>query len=329
MLHSSRAGRIATVAVGCAFGASSTALGSPQILTFIRDANGAWRSPLDSQDPQAVTENYWRSPVSQPPGETFRRGVIATAGDELGDDLDLVNYQPGSILSAAGWNIVNLSSNQSLTGADFMLRWYRRSDMTLLGSEFVEFRSPFPIPAASGAKLGDSDGFVAHLQIPLDDEICFTNQILQTIGIELADAGQMYGGPLNTGSSSSFVRNFTDGQMVDAGSAPLNNMLLYVRSQPIPTPATASVALIGLIACTRRRRRPACPWLGMGMRDASHAHADEAFHMTLAVRAPGCPRHTEVLRGRGRASLTVVLHVVACATTDRPCGQWCVTQQRL
>ncbi|MDX2148431.1 MAG: hypothetical protein SFZ23_13005 [Planctomycetota bacterium] len=192
----------------------------------------------------------WTPPL---PGRTVLNSVLRVGGDEIGDDLNLTNYQDG-VLDSMGWTLVNTSSNDDIVSYGFRIRFTDSNT----GEVFVDRTypaTPLPTPIPPGARLRSSFPFGSQLsfQIPVRPRMYFTIQYFDVVGASVDDIGLLYGGPTTVGSSSRFIRNFTTGQDIDLGGSN-QNLGFYIRVRPIPTPGAVSFALLSLGLATRRRR---------------------------------------------------------------------------
>lgn len=107
------------VLIGCALAGLVSLLLAPVVRADIvqrviaQDEQGRWveRAMDDNQNPQSdVVENYdnWRR--SNRDGHTVFFGDYRVGGNEIGDDMQLVDYS-GGIMDNLGFSRVNLSSS--------------------------------------------------------------------------------------------------------------------------------------------------------------------------------------------------------------------------
>ncbi len=206
----------------------------------------------DELSPAAVQSNYdscsgrIRGGVSEPVG------LLRIGSHEVGDDLDLIN-NPG-ILSTMYTSVANLDQqNRDITQTTTTNRWYDRDTGELLLS--FTFTQYYALPVAPGAsyRVRADDGFWSFLNLQLPSRIYFTEQETDVVGAGPESIGRIITSPITLGSSSNFIRDFTDGIDIDLGPNQVN-LCYAVRSTPIPAPATAGAMAASLLISLRRRR---------------------------------------------------------------------------
>jgi hypothetical protein len=194
----------------------------------------------------------FRSFISFPPGMTILDQRIRTGGREIGDDVNLIGYDGGS-LNRCGTTLVNLSTENLLTRFQLTMRWYRQGDLQLLSSYTFVAGIAGGLPPNTGGLFFQRADFLTPLGITVEPNVYFTVQYSNIVGVSIDDIGQLYGGPINTGSSSRFIRDFTTGQMIDLGSDQ-QNLGLKIDFNPIPSPGPAALIALAAIIGTCRRR---------------------------------------------------------------------------
>lgn len=225
-----------------------------------RDGRATLEDPAsryrNGPSPQSAVEVYdnFRRPDYDPPGNTLIRGRLRTGGHEVGDDMFLDHFE-GGLLDSSGFTIANMSDGETLTAVRIAFRFYEEDQVSLLGEFVVGLELGFPLPPRSAGTYRWSEGSLLDLRIPIQSEMYHSIQFSDAEGAPLADLGQLFGGPPNTGTSSRFVRDFTAGQAIDLGDEPLNNLFMFVRSSPIPGIGGDSVWFCACIGVARRRRR--------------------------------------------------------------------------
>ncbi|MDX2146909.1 MAG: hypothetical protein SFZ23_05255 [Planctomycetota bacterium] len=192
----------------------------------------------------------WTPPL---PGRTVLNSVLRVGRDEIGDDLNLTNYQDGFI-DGMGWTIANLSTTNQITSYRERLTWIDRDTSQILGSVTYggePLREPIPPGARFRVDIPSSS-----VRVPVRPRMYFTIQYFDVVGASVDDIGLLYGGPTTVGSSSRFIRNFTTGQDIDLGGSN-QNLGFYIRVRPIPAPGVCAAGLFAFGAlATRRRRSP-------------------------------------------------------------------------
>jgi hypothetical protein len=199
----------------------------------------------------SVTEVYDNARDDFAGGRTVLFGRTRTGAREVGDDLSLSAYS-GTTLDSTITTIVNFSEDSELRRVRRTLRWYERSDSRLLGEVSAIVQFIVPLPPRTGGVLYDAEGLWDDFNILLQSDIYFTLQYTDPLGINVEDLGQRYGGPINTGSSSRFIRDFTLGQDIDLGDDQ-TNLGMAIRVNPIPGPG--SIMLLATLPMLLRRRR--------------------------------------------------------------------------
>jgi hypothetical protein len=222
-------------------------------LEIYRDENGvSWTRPSTTPRliPATGDQSYdnWRS--SSEGGETSLLTRFNNVGtQEIGDDLVLSNCSP-SFVNDLGFTLVNGSRTQGISRYRSTFRFYDEN-LTLLGvvSEVVNTIFP-PFGAAS---IFTSGGYFRPFNIPTAPRMFMTTQYTEVIG-DNSLVGLLYGGPVTTGSSSRFIRNFTTGQQIDLGGED-QNLGFFIDTVPIPGPGALTVMAVamGVVGCRRRR----------------------------------------------------------------------------
>jgi len=204
-------------------------------------------------DPAAVRAyDNWRYPGGG--GNTSTRGQIRTGVQEVGDDLQLMSGAAG-IVNDLGWSVAHTGSTGALSALRVIKRFYAADSLALLFTDdaFYNFVGVTIRPGES-AIIFSNGGLYRGLNIPALERMYFTLQFSDPVGMEVADLGIGYGGPINTGSSSSLIRNFTTGQNIDLGTDPQNNLLFFIDSVAVPAPSAAAVLGCGSLLALRRLR---------------------------------------------------------------------------
>jgi hypothetical protein len=202
--------------------------------------------------PADFTEVYDNARDDFVGGRTVLNRRARTGGREVGDDLNLSSYS-GTTLDSTIHTIVNFSQDAELRRIRSTFRWYDRADSRLLGEVSFPAQFAVPLPPETGTIIYAAEGFWDSFNITLADQIYFTLQYSEPVGIDIEDIGQLYGGPINTGSSSRFIRDFTLGQDIDLGDDQ-TNLGMAIRVNPVPAPATA-LAVMTICPWLARRRR--------------------------------------------------------------------------
>lgn len=224
------------------------------------DDNGRWIERLVEPGelgvvPQGeVIENYdnFRSPEIWD-GQTIFDGRFVQVGDrEVGDDLVLSGYQAG-IVDSAGFTRTNLSIERFMINFDLDLRFYRSSDLALLGEVLFTVVGAVPLEPGGRRFTYVEPGGLRSFGIRLDSEVFMTVKYTNVQGVRAEDVGQLVGGPINTGSSSSLYRDFTLGQNLDLGETPQANLGLSVRTV-VPSPSGVGLLVATASGLLRRRR---------------------------------------------------------------------------
>jgi hypothetical protein len=191
----------------------------------------------------------WRGPFNF--GFTVLDQTLRVGGDEIGDDVNLRRFTPG-IIDSFGWTLANLSSTNTITNANFRFRFYNRDNGALISSLTTGFFDPgINLAPLTGSQFRFIPGTLSFRNLGVTERMYMTMQVVDIIGIPMADVGVLYGGPITNGSSSSLIRNFTTGQDIDLG--PGKN-LGFLVSVTVPAPG-AAVGVFALSLFASRRRR--------------------------------------------------------------------------
>jgi hypothetical protein len=207
----------------------------------------------DGADPTAI-EGYdnFRGSWAFPPGATNLNGRLRTGGNEVGDDIRM--SVPGrGLIDRVGTTMNNFSVDGTVERFRRTWRWYNATDFTLQGELSFLVTIAGGLPPLTGGIFNQPRGFLAEFGIQVEQNVYFTVQYSEVVGVSINDIGQLYGGPINTGSSSRFIRDFTTGQMIDLGSDQ-QNLGLKIDFNPIPSPGAGGLLVVAGIWGLRRRR---------------------------------------------------------------------------
>ncbi|MDX2147809.1 MAG: hypothetical protein SFZ23_09835 [Planctomycetota bacterium] len=185
-------------------------------------------------------------------GNTVLNQTIVTGGRQVGDDLNLVGFQ-NQTLDSTIFTIANTSTTQALRVVTVSQRWHDEQGRQV---GRVETRGAFfpPLPPGQSRIVFDAQDFLDSFNITLRDRVFMSTQFSDPIGPDVSELGQLAGGPINTGSSSRFIRDFTRGVDIDLGSNQIN-LGYAIRLNAVPSPGVASLGVLGLVAMSNRRRK--------------------------------------------------------------------------
>ncbi|MDX2147177.1 MAG: hypothetical protein SFZ23_06605 [Planctomycetota bacterium] len=187
----------------------------------------------------------WRGP-SDGGVTNLALGRQRVGGDEYGDDVQLANWNPSSV-SNVGWTFANMST-QRFTALGVAIRFYNQNSMLVGEDSAVYFGS---VPPGTRATVSGPAGYLIPFNIPTTENMTISVEFFRADGIDIADMGMLYGGPISAGASSDFIRNLTTGQQIDLG--PGNNLGFFIDTV-IPAPSTGVLVLGGVMIARRRRR---------------------------------------------------------------------------
>ncbi len=210
----------------------------------------------DRQVQPAVLRAYdnWRFPGWG--GQTSTRGATRIGGQEVGDDLILTDATDG-VVNDIGYSIANVAAvgGGSLSGVGIHFRFYDgvTNELMYTDSAYYTFVGFVIRPGEVGRGFFEG-GFFRSFGIQTRAQMYLTMQFYDPAGLGIEDLGLGYGGPINTGSSSSLFRNFTTGQNIDLGADPQNNLLFFIDSVVVPAPTVCSVIATSSLFALRRRR---------------------------------------------------------------------------
>lgn len=251
--------RSISVSACVAIAAATTLVEAQYVFRDDRTSGTLTATSLDDlmNDPASGARSYdnWRYPGGGG-GDTLVNGRVRVGAQEVGDDLNLAVWQ-GSVVNDIGYSVVNMaaSGGGSLTGVGQHRRFYDADTGELLytDSAFYTFVGFSLRPGEGGIGYTDG-GFYRGFGIPARQRMYMTMQFFDPVGISIEDMGLFYGGPINTGSSSSLIRNFTTGQNIDLGANPQNNLIFFIDSVVVPSPSSFSLLAASSLLAVRRRR---------------------------------------------------------------------------
>ncbi|MDX2146234.1 MAG: hypothetical protein SFZ23_01830 [Planctomycetota bacterium] len=178
---------------------------------------------------------------------------VRTGRQVFGDDLNLVGpFGPGYIIDSAGFSLANYSRTGSISALVARFRWIDRDTQTQVGQLDLNLQL-VPIGPGQRDRVRGDIGTLRFLNIPVRPRMYYTTEFLSVTGIDIADIGISYGGPIGVGSSSRFIRNFTTGQDIDLGSEN-QNLGYLIRTYPLPAPGSVLVLPSLALFASRRRR---------------------------------------------------------------------------
>ncbi|MBU6412554.1 MAG: hypothetical protein KGS45_03705 [Planctomycetes bacterium] len=213
-------------------------------------------STFAANDPlPAIERSYdnWRG--TNRGGQTVRRGALTTGSSEYGDDLVFASTETVR-LSDLGFTVANLANSGSITGFDLRIRIYSATTMEVLLDDFANYvLIGGGIDPGRAGYVFSEGGFFFGTNTIISTPVFITTQVTSVQGIDLSQVGVGYGGPINTGSSSSLIRNFTSGQNIDLGADPQNNLLFFIDSVVVPSPSSVSLLAASSLLALRRRRK--------------------------------------------------------------------------
>ncbi len=223
---------------------------------YWRDTDGARRFELvddSSTDPAAGQHAYdnWRGP-NRGGVSLFPRGLsefpIGTA--EIGDDLYLIPTGPSTV-SDIGFSYMNASTTSVITHFRSTIRFYNH-DLLLVGIDAFDHDLALQ-PGVRVAIFSDSYFYLSY-NIPVTSLMYMSVQFTDIVGAGPNDMGMVVGGPITTGNSSQYLRNFTTGEPIDLGTTEQKNLRFFIDTVSVPSPLSIAGLLAGLGTCLRRRR---------------------------------------------------------------------------
>lgn len=198
--------------------------------------------------------NNWTTPdwpYFGGPGQTSVGTPLIIGSHEVGEDMQLLPGTGGK-WSDRGYSMHNGSSDQFVTEYRQTFRWYSMSGVLLhTFTLLVGFQEPL-LPGESALIFTGPESYLRRNYI-LPEQFFFTVQYSQFYEYDINNIGVLTGGPITDGFSSNFARDFTTGQNIDLGDQ-YSNIMFYIRTQPIPSPSSASLLAASSLLALRRRR---------------------------------------------------------------------------
>ncbi len=223
---------------------------------FWRDSSGSRRFEYvndSSLSPAAGLHAYdnWRG-ASEGGVSQFPRGrsefPIGTA--EIGDDLYLVPTGP-AIVSDIGFSYMNASTTSVITHFRSTIRFYNH-DLLLVGID--EFDHDLALRPGIRVAAFSNSYFYLGYNIPVTSLMYMSVQFTDIVGAGPNEMGMLVGGPITTGNSSQYLRNFTTGEPIDLGTTEQKNLSFFIDTVSVPSPLSITGLFAGLGTCLRRRR---------------------------------------------------------------------------
>lgn len=193
----------------------------------------------------------WRYPGGDPPGQSLIGERLVLGNVEVGDDLLLASWQPSKV-NDIGWSLCNNSATGSLTFFGATIRFYDNS-LALLGTDTATYSGQTFRPGAR-ALVQSSGGFYGRFNISTTQAMYMSIEFFATVGVDPADVGVLYGGPITFGNSSQYIRNMTTGQLIDLGADPQANLGFFIDTVAVPSRSSAALLATSSFLALRRRR---------------------------------------------------------------------------
>lgn len=225
-------------------------------LRYYMDANGqrCWEeTDTDVLSPAAGDQVYdnWRGPVTG--GRTrFPIGTseYQTGTAEIGDDLQLINNGPGRVTDI-GFTYLNASATNVITSFTWNIRFYNQN-FEQVGIDIYTLN--LGLQPRAGVKVFSDGYFYYPFNIPTSQQMYMSIQFTDIVGAGPGDMGMLVGGPITTGNSSQYLRNFTTGELIDMGTTSQRNLGFFIDSVSVPAPTVLLASCIALPIALRRRR---------------------------------------------------------------------------
>ena len=225
---------------------------APESPALVIDLQGnVMGSGGDTRLPINTNYDNWTNPSS------LLVGLFLAGGNEIADDLHMVNTGSGWV-NDAGVNVANANcSLGNLTGGTGAMRWYDFTTAAYIGG--ISFNLPALNLAAGGSvRLNFGANTLTPFNIHLNSDAYMSLQMLTTTwsnpGCTIANAGYQLRAPINVGTSTDQLINVTTNTPFNFGGNPLANTGLYVKSDFTPEPATLGLLGLGGLTLIRRRR---------------------------------------------------------------------------
>ncbi len=214
-------------------------------------ASGMFVDVADAVAPAVETTLFdsWLKPDQG--GATNYLGIVPTGFDKVGEDM-LGRSQLGGVVSDIGYSIANLSSNRSIRFNRITYDFWTLDGVLIASRSRDEFFASAILPGQL-ARISFGPNQFRNFNVVVPDHFYMTVQRESFDGVPESAFGVMWGSPITVGSSTRFYRNFTTGMSIDLGSAQ-NNLTMYVKTDPIPSPSSASLLTASSLLTLRRRR---------------------------------------------------------------------------
>lgn len=214
-------------------------------------ASGMFVDVADAVDPAVETTLFdcWTTPSFG--GQSRWQGNILTGFDKVGEDM-LGTSQLGGVVTDIGYSIANLSSNRSIRFNRITYDFWTLDGVLIASRSQDEFFASAILPGQL-ARIFFGPNQFRNFNVVVPDLFYMTVQRESFDGVPASAFGAMWSSPVTAGTSSQFYRNFTTGESIDLGSAQ-NNLTMYVKTDPIPSPSSASLLTASSLLTLRRRR---------------------------------------------------------------------------
>ncbi len=213
--------------------------------------SGMFVDVADAVDPAVETTLFdcWTTPSFG--GQSRWQGNILTGFDAVGEDM-IATGNLGGVVTDIGYSLANLSSTRSIRFNRITFSFWSLEGMLIASHSRDEF---FAVPIRPGelVQIFFGSNQFRQIGIVVPDQFVLTIQRESFDNVPASAFGVMWSSPVTAGTSSQFYRNFTTGQSIDLGSAQ-NNLTMYVKTDPIPSPSCASLLTASSLLALRRRR---------------------------------------------------------------------------
>jgi hypothetical protein len=210
-------------------------------------ASGMFVDVADHVRPQTEVTLFdsWNGPVS------LIQGYLTTGFDTVGEDMFSSN-RLGGIVTDIGYTLANLSTTRPIRYNRIVYSFWSLEGDLIATRPFDEFFA-VAIQPGQAVKIHFGSNQFRFFDVTVPDQFYLTIQRESFDNVPASAFGVAWSSPLSVGSSTEYYRNFTTGQNIDLGSNQ-NNLTMYVKTDPIPSPSAASLLAASSLLALRRRR---------------------------------------------------------------------------
>jgi hypothetical protein len=191
----------------------------------------------------------WHGPSQG--GSSLIQGYLPTGFDAVGEDMVGATSQ-GGLVTDIGYTLANLSSTRSIRFNRIIYSFWSLDGVLIASRPFEEFFA-VAIQPGQAIKIRFGSNQFRNFNVIVPDQFYMTIQRESFDNVPASAFGVAWSTPISVGTTSRFYKNMSTGQSLDLQSEQ-NALTMYVMTDPIPSPSSASLLAASTVLALRRRR---------------------------------------------------------------------------